>query len=31
MIDLGHNDSVTVIGVTPQQLQAVLTSVVHLH
>jgi autotransporter-associated beta strand protein len=31
VIDLGHHDSITVAGVTPAQLQAVLQSVVHLH
>jgi hypothetical protein len=30
VIELGH-DSVTIAGMTPQHLQAVLTSVVHLH
>jgi len=31
MIDLGHNDSITLAGMTPAQLHAVLQSVVHLH
>ncbi|HUK32878.1 MAG TPA: hypothetical protein VLV86_03145 [Vicinamibacterales bacterium] len=31
VIDLGHNDSITVSGMTAQQLQQVLASVVHLH
>jgi hypothetical protein len=31
VIELGHSDSFTVVGWTPQQLQAALNSVVHLH
>jgi hypothetical protein len=31
VIALGHDNSVTVAGMTPQQLQAVLSNVVHLH
>jgi len=31
VIDLGHNDSIALPGMTPAQLQAVLQSAVHLH
>ena len=31
VIDLGHNDSITLPGMTPAQLQQMLQSVVHLH
>jgi Ca2+-binding RTX toxin-like protein len=31
VIDLGHNDSITLPGMTAAQLQAVLQSAVHLH
>ncbi len=31
VINLGHNDSITLPGVTPAELQAVLQSAVHLH
>ncbi len=31
VIDLGHNDSITLPGMSPAQLQAVLQSTVHLH
>jgi Ca2+-binding RTX toxin-like protein len=31
VIDLGHNDSITLAGVTTSHLQAVLQSAVHLH
>jgi len=31
VIDFGHNDTVTVTGMNPQQLQAALGNVVHLH
>ena len=31
MINLGHNDSITLPGMSPTELQAVLQSAVHLH
>jgi Ca2+-binding RTX toxin-like protein len=31
LINLGHNDSITLPGVTPAHLQQVLASAVHLH
>ena len=31
VIDLGHGDSITLDGTTPAQLQAILSSAVHLH